>query len=238
MQEPKIKLKKIIAVTTGVLPFYFFVVIDKIIYKPELSVHGIFLVYMPVTAIALGILLLLNHFLLNQKISDYNTETKKYLQDIAIAFLLMVGTTFLNIAANLFFADFFPKPDTDKMLETVRTLEVLKSIFNNPFYTFLFLIPFIWITQTFLVFSKVFLLKNLWDIAAGKAKIWAVLIISSLFFSLPEIDKGTLSLIVSFFTVLFFNITYFYYRRIHPLIIAAILSQSIQMIDFWISLQG
>ena len=225
------KTKQIFAVLIGVLPFYTFAVYDKLNNQPNLSIQSFFLVYLPVTAFALGIILLLNYFFLKQKTSDYNSRKKNFLLDIAIVFLLMIGSSFIHISINLFFKNIFPNNNDNS-----EVLKVLQTIFDNPFYALMFLIPFTWITQTFLVSSKIFLLKNLWNISANKVWIWSVIIISTTFFSLIEIDKGIIGILISFSVGLLFAIAYLYYRRFLPLIIAAILAQTIQMIDFWISL--
>ena len=225
--------KKIIAVIIGVMPFYIFAVIDKIYNEQEITINTFFLIFMPIAALALCILLLLNRFFLKQKIADYNSGKNNYLLDIAVALLLMLGATFINTVANLFLKDFFPTG-----LDNSKILELLKTIFDNPFYALLFLIPFTWITQTFLIFSRIFLLKNLWDLSANKIWIWSVIIISTIFFTLSQIDKDILYILIYFSITLLFSITYFYHRRILPLILAAILSQTIQMIDFWISFPG
>ena len=227
------KTKQILAVLMGILPFYTFAFYDKLNNQTDLSIQSFFLVYLPITAFALGIILLLNYFFLKQKISDYNSLKKNYLLDIAIVFLLMIGSSFIHISINLFLKNIFPNNNDNS-----EVLKVLQTIFDNPFYALMFLIPFTWITQTFLFFSKIFLLKNLWDISANKVWIWSVIIISTMFFSLIEIDKGIISILVSFSVGLLYAITYLYYRRFLPLIIAAILIQTIQMIDFWISFSG
>lgn len=225
--------KKIIAVVIGVLPFYVFAIVDKIINQQEFSIKVLFLFYLPIATLVLGILYLLNRFFLKQKISGYNLAKTNYLLDIAVILLLMVGSSLINITAKLFLNDIFPNNYNNS-----KILEVLKTIFANPFYAFIFLIPFTWITHTFLVFSKIFLLKNLWDISANKVWIWSVIILSTMFFTLTEIDKGMLDILVSFSVGFLFAVTYLYYRRFLPLIIAAILTQTIQMLDFWISFSG
>ena len=223
--------KLILSVTVGVLPFYVFAIAEKFLGKTNISINSLFLVYFPVTAIALIIIALLGKIYLKQRIIDYNTLHKNYLLDIAITFLLMIGFYLIQSTSNLTIQKWFPSN-----IDNSKTIMVLQEIFRNPFYAFVFLIPFTWITQLFLVFSRIFLLKNLWDLTEKKSVQISISIISALFFCLTEIDKGKPALISMFLIILFYNFTYYYYRRISPLIISAILIQTIQMIDFWISL--
>ncbi len=222
--------KIIIAILIGIIPFYAFAAIDKLINEPNISVHGFFLVYMPIVALALFILILLNKFLLKQSIAFYNSKENNLLLDIAVICLLMIGTSFIHISAKLFFRDFFFTNQNN-----TKVILVLQEIFENPFLALVFIIPFIWITQFFLIFSRIFLLKNLWGISESKIWIWGVIILSSVLFVLPELDKGMLDILISFSVILFFNITYLYYQRFYPFLFAAILLQTIQMIDFWIT---
>ena len=226
-------IKYIIAVLIGVVPFYIFAVIDKIANKPDISIQGFFVFYMPITAFALLILLLLNTFFLKQKILSYNFEKKNLLADIAVLFILMIGASVIKISFNLFFHDLFPAKQDNQQI-----ISVLQEIFNNPFYALIFIFPFIWITQSFFIFSRIFFLKNLWELSKSKIWIWSVLILSSILFVFPEIDKGILDILISFSVILFFNITYLFYRRFYPLLFAAILTQTIQMLDFWITFPG
>lgn len=226
-------IKIIIVVLIGIIPFYAFAVIDKVFNQPNISIQGFFLIYMPITAIALFILFLLNKYFLKQTIASYNVERKNLLSDIAVMFILLVGASFIQITFNLFLKDALPSRQ-----DNTKILSALQEIFTNPFYALVFLIPFIWITQSFLIFSRIFLLKNLWELSKNKIWIWSVVILSSILFVLPEIDKSILSILISFSVILFFNITYFFYRRFYPLIFAAIFYQTIQMLDFWITFPG
>ncbi len=223
-------IKKILAVIIGVLPFYTFVVIDKIVNNPDISVQGLFLFYLPIAIIALLILLLLNKYFLKQTIKNYNLATHSLLSDVAIMLILLVGSSFIHIVFNLFFRDIFPYQQ-----DNTQVIKVLQQIFGNPFYALIFIGPFLWITQLFIIFSRIFLLKNLWEVNKSKIWIWTVLILSSVLFVLPEIDKSILDILVSFSVILLYSITYLYYRRFYPILMASILNQTIQMLDFWLT---
>ena len=224
------KTKNIIAVGIVIIPFYLSAFLQKtIINQSEIYVQKFLGIYMLLSILGISVILLTNKYFLKNKWEVFASSKGKIIVDITLAFLLLSIMYFINSLGNITYFRWIPT-DIDRTV----IINLISEIFSNNLYGFIMVGPFNWLNELFAVLSLTFLLNNLWEINNKKYWIWTSIIIASLLFTLLQIDQGIPSMINTFIIITISNYIYFRYRRIYPLLFAAIIYQTIDLVSFWI----
>lgn len=223
------KFKYILALALIIIPFYFLIIIEKSISTINISAGSLFGRYLLFCIVGICAIYAINRFFLKGLAINFFKKKENTLINIALGLLMLSITYFIISLGNITYFRWIPN-NTDNS-ETVLALE---KIMSNNFYVIVLLGPFIWITELFLVLSKAFILNNFWALSQKKIWIWISILGTALLISLTQIDKGIPVIINTFLIVFASNILYFKYRSITPLLISAIILQTIDLVSFWV----
>jgi|LGOV01.1.fsa_nt_gb membrane protease YdiL (CAAX protease family) len=224
------KIKNIIAVGLVIIPFYLLAFLQKtLLNQSDIYVQKFLSIYMLLSIIGITAIVLINKYFLKNKWEVFASSKGNTIIDISLAFLILSIHYFINSLGRITYFKWIP---TD--IDRSAIINLLSDIFSNNLYGFIMAGPFNWLNELFAVLSIAFILNNLWEINNKKYWIWTSIIIASLLFTLLQIDQGIPSMINTFIFIGISNYIYFRYRRIYPLLIAAIIYQTIDLISFWI----
>jgi len=224
------KTKNIIAAGIVVIPFYLSAFLQKtLINQSDIYVQKFLSIYMLLSIIGIMAIVIINKYFLKNKWEVFAYPKGKLIIDISLAFLILSLHYFINSLGKI---TFFRWISTD--IDRTVIINLLTEIFSNNLYGFIMVGPFNWLNELFAVLSIAFLLNNLWEINNKKYWIWTSIIITSILFTLLQIDQGIPTMINTFIIISISNCIYYRYRRIYPLLIAAIIYQTIDLISFWV----
>ena len=221
--------RNIISVLLIAVPFYFGAILEKVVGSPDITVNGIFGLYMLYTFIGLLVIYFTNKYLLHNSLHVFASQKGSLLLDVSIAFLYLIFAYFVFSVGNITYGQWlFVEVDRSEILQS------LNEMFSSPTYTVFLLGPFIWITEAFLAFSRAFILNNLWEMNRSKYWVWTSIILVALLGALIQINNGPPAMINWFIILLASGFIYLKYRRIYPLLIAGILMQTIELVSYWV----
>ncbi len=212
-----------------VIPFYMVAIFEKISGLADFTVQSLLDKYMAYTIVGLLIIFLTNKYLLRNTWRVFVSDKGSLLLDISLGFLFLIIMYLVFSIGNVTYARWFTA-ETDQ----TAISNTLREIFSSPVYTVLFLGPFIWISESFMVISRAFILNNLWELSSSKTWAWVSVIATAMLCSLTQWDNGIPGMINWFLIFLAANTLYFKYRRVYPLLIAGVLLQSIGLVSFWV----
>lgn len=222
--------KHIIALLFVILPFYLVAILQKLVLnRNQYMVQEFLGIYMLLSLAGIITILVTNKYYLNQKITLFIETKGKFIQDIALGFLLLCFAFFIYSVANITYERWIPSA-----YDNAEIRALLDDIFQNNLHGIIFIGPFIWLNEIFLVLSIAFLLNNLWKLNSNKYWSIAAIILVSLLISLLQIDRGLTRMITALLIYISTGLVYFNYRRIYPLLISAILIQTIDLVSYWI----
>ncbi len=207
---------------------YLAAIFDKIYGTVDFTIQSLFGKYMVYTVVGIFLVFSMNKYFLKNSLAVFASKKGSILLDIAFGFLLL---SIIYLVSNIGRVTYARWIITD--IDRTEISNSLNQIFSSPFYTVIFLGPFIWFTEIFMVITRSFLLNNLWELNSKKRWILGTILGTALLCSLTQIDNGIPNVINAFIIFTASNILYFKYRRVFPLIIAAILLQTIQLAVFW-----
>ncbi len=207
---------------------YVTAIFEKIYGTVDFSIQSLFGKYLIYTVLGILLVLILNKYFLKNSLEVFASKKGSVLLDIAFGFLLLVIMYLVSNIGRVTYARWIITN-----IDRTEISNTLNQIFSSPFYTVLFLGPFIWFTEIFMVITRSFLLNNLWELNSNKGWIWGAIFATAILCSFTQIDNGIPNVISYFVIFTASNILYFKYRRIFPLIIAAILLQTIQLAVYW-----
>lgn len=223
------KIKYIVALSIIIIPFYFLTIIEKVTSTVEISANSLFGKYLIFCIVGIGAIYSINRFFLKRLAVKFFKKKENALINITLGLLLLSITYFIISLGNITYFRWIPM-NTDNS----QTIAALTKIMSNNFYTIVLLGPFIWITELFLVLSRAFILNNFWALSQKKIWICSSILGMAMLLSLTQIDKGIPVIMNTFLMVLISNILYFKYRSITPLLISAIILQTIDLISLWV----
>ena len=224
------KTKNIIAVGLVIIPFYLSAFLQKtLLNQSDIYVQKFLGIYMLLSIIGITAIVLINKYFLKNKWEVFASPKGNTIIDISLAFLILSIHYFINSLGRITYFKWIP---TD--IDRSAIINLLSDIFSNNLYGFIMVGPFNWLNELFAVLSIAFILNNLWEIKNKKYWIWTSIIITSLLFAFIQINQGIPSMINTFILIGISNYIYFRYRRIYPLLIAAIIYQTIDLINFWV----
>lgn len=212
------------------LPFYFVAIGQKLLFEQsDYMLNGFFGIFMLLSILGISVILITNSYLLKNTFQVFNSTKGSLIVDMGIALLIMALIIFIQSLSNMTYGEWI-------IFEQDRTHidQLLKEIFSSPLYALLMIGPFNWLNEIFAVLSLAFILNNLWALNNKKYWIYLSIFLSALLFTLIQIDRGANFMINTFIIISISNYIYFRYRRIYPLLIAAITIQSIELISYWV----
>ncbi len=221
--------RNIIAILIVVFPIYLVAIIEKIMVKTDLSIDGIFGGSMLYTFLGLLVIYFTNKYLLKNSLKVFISQKGSLLLDISISFSLLIVMFFVFKLGEATYNHWFIV-DIDK----TKISNTLNEIFSNNEYIIFLLIPFVWLTEIFIVLSQAFILNNLWELKSNKLWSWVSIIGMALLGAFVHIDIGTPGVISWFLILTASSFIYFKYRRVYPIIFASILYQTIDLISYWV----
>jgi hypothetical protein len=222
-------IRNIIALLIVVFPIYLVAILEKILDKTDLSIDGLFGGSMLYTFLGLLVIYFTNKYLLKSSLKVFISQKGSVLLDISISFSLLIVMFFVFKLGEVTYNHWFIV-DIDK----IGISNTLSEIFSNNEYIIFLLIPFIWLTEIFIVLSQAFILNNLWELNSTKLWSWVSIISMALLGAFVHIDNGTPGVISWFLILTASSFIYFKYRRVYPLIFASILYQTIDLISYWV----
>jgi hypothetical protein len=211
-----------------VLTFYVYAIVEKAMRWTDYSPTSILRNNLILITIVLGVIYVLNKYLNKNDLRVFFQRREKFIVHLVLGLLLLSITYLINSIGRVSYYVWIPTPK-DLPVHTA-----LREILNDKLYTFILLGPFVWLSETFGVITRIFLLNNLWKINNAKFCNWASVIFVAILFGLLQIDKGLSDIINVFLIVLASNIFYLKYRNSVPLIIAPVLFTTIDLIAFWV----
>jgi len=230
MTDQPSKFNRLVLVVLATLPVYLYMIVDKILGHRHDTVAD--LLGWQLLVITLGLLLLwsIHKYILKGKVKDLSPDSRNLLLDISVGFLLLISVYLIETVARLSYYQWFPVPNGDRTV----LLQSLRTIAANPFYSIVWLGAVTLLGQLFLELSRTVFLKNLWDSVDSPYGRVLVILFFAVLISLLSLDRGWSGIISGFCIALLFNITYFKYRRLFPLLLASILFQYLSLLGFWL----
>jgi hypothetical protein len=230
MTDQTSKFNRLLLVVLATLPVYFYMFVDKVLGHKHDSVTD--LLGWQLLVITMGLLWLwgIHKYILKNKLKDLSPDSGDLLLDISVGFLLLISVYLIETVARLTYYQWFPVPNGDRTV----LLQSLRTIAANPFYSNVWLGPVILLGQLFLELSRTIFLKNFWDYTDSSYNRVLVILFFAVLISLLSLDRGWSGITSGFFIALLFNITYFRYRRLFPLLLASILFQYLSLLGFWL----
>jgi len=175
------------------------------------------------------LILVLNKYLLNQKIKDFNPGKGKWYLDISIGIVLTAIYFLLMFIEQATITRIFPqgRPPSQEVIN------LMTGLANNPILLAIWLGPVVWIgVAIFEEVQRIFFMNCLWRLS--KNKYWELFTIFFVavvwgFLHLYQGPFGIFSVSIQGLIMGFF---FYKFRRIWPLIISHALYDSIQIIMF------
>lgn len=225
----KEKLRNILAICIGILPFYIILVWYRLTHTEGFTTSEM-LVYPLIFGGGIILLILaLNKFLLKQKISDFTPGKGKWYWDILIG-LGLTAIYFVLVSIEQFtITRLLPqgKPPSQEVIN------LMIGLANNPLLLAIWLGPVVWIgVAIFEEVQRIFFMNCLWRLSKNKYWEWFTILIVAVVWGFMHLYQGPFGIISVSIQGLIMGFYYYKFRRIWPLIISHALYDSIQIIMF------
>ncbi|MFC2106906.1 hypothetical protein ACFLRY_01085 [Bacteroidota bacterium] len=226
----KNKNRNILALLIIILPFFFIAIGQKLLLKQNDYLVQEFLGYYMLLAIfGISTIIATNKYLLKNKLSVFASKNGKAIIDIALSFLILAIMYLILSLADISYNRWI-----EVQIDRTAIESLLKEVFSNKLYALIFIGPFNWLNEGFLVLSLAFILNNLWQLSKQKLWIYLSIFLTSVMYAMLNINQGIPSMITFLIILLISSFVYYKYRRIYPLLIARILFQTISFITYWV----
>ena len=222
---------RLVLVGIAVLPVYLYVIVEKIAGRFHYSVFSLLVWQLLIISAGILWLMIINKYILKKSIKDLSPGSGTLLLDISVGFLLLISVYLLDTAGRLSYYQWITETTPDRTV----LIQSLKTIAANPYYSIVWLGPVTLLGQLFLELSRTVFLKNFWDSINHPFWNWLVILFFAILLCLLSVNRGWTGMISGFSIALLFNITYYKYRRLLPLILASILFQYLRMLGFWLN---
>jgi hypothetical protein len=221
--------RHIVAVAIMIVPFYGVAILQKVLFtREEVLVEAYLGYYMLLGIAGIATVLLSNRYLLHNKTTVFREPDIQWLNELALAGMLL-GFYYLIDSISRISWGIWWAPDADRMAVDA----LLAKIFDSTLFSLVIIGPFNWFNEGFLAMTVAFLLLNLWSLIPGKQGQWISIALVALLTALIQIDHGIPGMINSFCIMSVFGFMFLRYPTVLPLIIAAILHQTIDLASYW-----
>ncbi len=224
------KTKNIISLAVVLVPFYFVSIFQKIFFeKEDFLVEEYLGIYMLLGIIGIAAVLLLNKYLLGNKLNVFKTEDTTIISDIAFSLIILASFYFIRSIEELTYGSWI-KFQADRIVID----NLLHKIFEDTLFSILIIGPFSIINEGFTALTISFILINLWSIFNSRNWTMFSIILVAVLVSLLQIDNGIPSMISSFLLITLSNSIFYKYRSVLPLFFASTIHQTINLISYWV----
>lgn len=222
--------RHIIALLIIIIPFYFVAFLQKTLLNMDDIFAEQFLgVYMLLGLIGISTVLLVNKYLLKNKLNVFVNPDCKPIVDISIGLLMLAILYFVQSLERITYGIWLHQE-----IDRTAILALLEEIFSNTLYSIIIVGPFNWINEGFAILSIAFILNNLWELNQKRSWIWISIGITAIIFSALQINMGFSGMISSFLVTSLTSYIYLKNRSVFPLLMAGITYQTIDLLNFWI----
>jgi len=223
------KIKNILAICIGILPIYVLIIWYRLTYTQDFTLFEMLMYPLLFGGGNILLILILNKYLLNKNLGDFNSGKGKWFRDIISGLILTILYFLLMFLERSILIPLLPAADPPSQ-EIIR---LMTDLAHNPILLAVWLGPVVWIgVALFEEISRTFFLNCLWRLSGHKAwEIISILIVSFLvgFVHLYQGYFGIISVSIQGILIGFY---YYQFRRIFPLIISHALYDSAQIILF------
>ncbi|MBU3950207.1 MAG: CPBP family intramembrane metalloprotease [Proteobacteria bacterium] len=196
------------------LPIYVFPVARYFSAEGSFTLRDMFIYSGVICAVEIAAILIMQRFLIGEKITALNLKSSKLWQDILAGILLGIATLVLSFITRGVLALWVEN-------ETIGSMQgVFDGLQKNPTLIIWWLGPLLLIGVSQEELTRVFTLNRIWRIWPGPAGVWFSAIISALIFALAHIFEGLTGVIWAAIYGLIMAIYYIYSGRIMPMIIS------------------
>ena len=218
-------------VALATLPIYLYVITEKTAGRNHFSVSDLLGWQLLIISAGLIWLLFFIRYVIKNNIKDLSPDAGSLLLDISVGFMLLISVYILQTGGRLTYYQWFAETITDRS----QLIQSLRTIAADPLYSIIWLGLITVLGQLFLELSRTVFLKNFWD--SINHPLWnrMVILFFALLLSLLNLDRGWPGIIDGFSVALLFNITYFRYRRLFPLLLAGVLFQYLNLSGLWLN---
>ncbi|NOZ75990.1 MAG: hypothetical protein GXO90_11580 [FCB group bacterium] len=217
-------------VTLATLPVYLYIILEKAAGHTHFTVAD--LLGWQLLIISAGLLLLfgMSRFTLTIRFKDLSPGSGTPLLDISTGFVLLISIYFIESIGRLTYYQWLPQSGPDR----TELIQSLRAIAASPVYSIIWLGPITLLGQLFLELTRTLFLKSFWDFSQKAVWHWMPIIVFAMIVSLLGLDRGWPGIISGFTTSLIFNLTYYWYRRLNPLLVASIIYQYLNVSGLWL----
>jgi membrane protease YdiL (CAAX protease family) len=223
------KVKNILAIFIGILPINLIMIWYRLTHTEAFTTFDM-LVYPLVFGNGNILLILaLNRYLLNKKISDFNSGQSNWYKDI-FAGLILTAIYFLLLVFERFtLMRLLPQGQPPSQ----EIINMMSDLAHNPLLLLIWLGPVVWIgVALFEELVRMFFLKCLWRLSNNTHWEMFSIFLVSIIIAITHLYQGTFGIISIGIQGIIIGLYYYKYRRFLPLIISHALYDSIQIITF------
>ena len=196
------------------LPIYVFPAVRYFSAGGSFTLRDMFIYSGAICAVEIVAILILQRFLIGEKITALNLKSSKLWLDILAGILLGIATLVLSFITRGILARWVEN-------ETIGSMQGLfEGLQMNPSLLIWWLGPVMLIGVSQEELTRVFTLNRVWRIWPGPAGVWFAAIISALIFAFAHIFEGLTGVIWAAIYGLIMAIYYIYSGRIMPMIIS------------------
>jgi len=223
------KLKNILAICIGILPFNILMIWYRLTHTADFSTNDMLLYPLIFGGGNILLILALNKFLLKQKISNFNPGKGKWYWDVIIG---------LALTAIYFMLMFIEQATITRLLPqgrppTQEVIDLMIGLANNPILLAIWLGPVVWLgVAIFEEVQRVFFMNCLWRLSRNKYWELFTILFVAVVWGFVHLYQGPFGIISVSIQGLIMGFYYYRFRRIWPLIISHALYDSIQIIMF------
>lgn len=175
-------------------------------------------------SISIGVLFLLKKYFLKEKLSDFNSKSATWYNDLAWGFILTIAYFILFYVERLTLSNLLQFTPNEELLGLILDLR------EQPFLMVLFFGPVLWIgVALYEELIRVFILTAMWK--WSEKMIWTILVvvIASILIGLVHWGQGPYGVVTISIKSLVSGIFFYKKRRLMPLVYAHVLYDGLQV---------
>ncbi len=228
-------LKNLLAIAVGILPINVIMIWYRLTQTDTFTTIDMLVYPLLFGGGNIVLILVLNKFLLKQKIKDFNPGSGKWYWDITAGIILTIIYFGLLIIEQKTITDYLPqaKPASQELIN------LLVDLANNPVLLAIWLGPVVWIgVALFEELQRIFFLNCLWKLSGNHYWQLFTIFLVSVIWGVAHLYQGTFGIISVSIQGLVMSLYYYRYRRIWPLIVSHALYDSVQIMMMVIQIRS
>jgi membrane protease YdiL (CAAX protease family) len=225
----KQKIYNILAICIGILPIYIILIWYRLTHEEAFTISDMLVYPLIFGGGSVLLIVVLNKYLLKEKITDFSPGKGKWYWDIPVGLILAAIYFVLMFAEQATVARILPqgRPPSQEVIT------MMTGLANNPLLLAIWLGPVVWIgVALFEELGRVFFLNCLWRLSKNKYWELSAVILGAFIWGFAHLYQGPFGIISVSIQGLIMGFYFYKFRRIWPLIISHALFDSIQVIMF------